>query len=324
MESPIRVYRLRPRVGRKRLFDALSAIVVSLLILCLKEGADYLFAIPFLGYFSLWFGLGSFMTRRRKRVRFSLYHDRIEWIGLWGGLHSTPLDRIGTAQPYSRFQGDDRGNIFSVPQDELRVSNELIGFGDLCRRLEGARQGWSTRDLPPSDLPWNGPVLFRYQGWLRLAAYLKSTVAVVTLLLNLSLAGTSMFLPSLIVPLVFLIWAIFDFAKLKNARIERVGDRLVHFNRWNRPNGSVGIATLNYIQAPTHPLINGGRIEGDDGYIDFSANLRGVRPLLEHGYAIIADRHWKAFASPNHLNPSEEEFARAAPIQAASRNHLKA
>lgn len=170
-----------------------------------------------------------------------------------------------------------------------------------------------TRELPPSELPWLGAHLYEFRGALRLQAIFKSIFGVVGLLLSASQSGAPSQLGLIVSSLVLLTSAFLDIAKVNNARIEVVDDRLVQFDPWNQAVNSVRISTLHYVVPPIHPMLGGGRIEGDDGHITLGRNMSGTTGMLENVYAIIADRHQKALEPP--IPEEHEETVLTAPLQ---------
>lgn len=294
MEAPVRVYSYPSSVVRQLVADLLAASLGGMAFFMTSWGTDYFPFVVLATFFGVWAALVSFQLRRRKRARIWLYADRAVWVGLWGNRREASLAQLGEPRKFPAILSDARGTCHSTPSGFLCFTEQLEGYGDLARRLEGAPQGWVARELPPTPLPWAFDRVFAYGGSLRLHASLKIFFAFGFLILTSALVGTPWLPVACLSSLALVVWGAFDTGQIHNARIELIGGRLVQFDRWGQPVRSVAVATLNSVVAPEDPLHGRCRIEGDDGRIEFDRNLEGMLPLIQGGYLIIADRHRRA------------------------------
>ncbi|MGV3616398.1 MAG: hypothetical protein ACO1SV_13795 [Fimbriimonas sp.] len=293
MERPIRTYAYRGSVWLQVLADALAAVLTALCIQSF-QGTDPFWIMPTFVLSSL-AALVSFQVRRRRRALISLYADRIAWIGPFGRRREAALTELRPPTPTPSFLSDAPGLRIRTPAGTLRFTQQLSDFGDLARRLEGARYGWAHRNLPPSRLPWTGPTAYLAPSGLRRNAIFKGMAALTTILAGFVLVGSfDAWIVVLALLFGLLFSALMDFSKYRHARIELIGDELVQFDRWDRRRGSVRVDTIHYAGFQDRWLQKGVVIEGEEGAITIDRQLDGSVELVEHIYRIIADRHSSA------------------------------
>jgi hypothetical protein len=296
-DAPLRGYVYSHPILLGLLADFLAAGLATLAVLSGQLGEP--FGAIFAGFLALGAGAVSFQIRRRKKSRIWLYQDRIVWIGTFGRRREAPIESVGRPFQFPDFLTDAAGFCFPTAGGLLYVTQQLEGFGDLVRRLEGAKLGWATRTLPQSRLPWTAPEAYRPGRALRRKVILEFVLSLLGLVLTFGVAdGIGMAVCLLFVTVVLATLTLFDFKKYENARVERVGDRLVQFDRWKREVASVRISGLHYVTLQSHAWGESARIEGDVGAITIDSDAEGAMQLIEGAYQIITDRHRLALRRP--------------------------
>lgn len=291
METPIRVYQYPAKWAQLIVIDTIAAVLTTAFCFYFEQGIYALPATLFSGFFAAIAGMASFQVHRKRRVKIKLYADRIAWTGWLGNRREASLSTLGKAVEFPSILADARRRAHFTTSGFVSFSEELEGFGDLARRLEGAHLGWAARALPPSRLAWNGPDVFHYGGKLRTYAGFKLVGAVFFLMVMLPMTHLLESLLPLTAALALLGAAILDLRQSRYARIERSGDKLVQYDRWNKVVASIHLSSLHYVVTHEASGEIEGRIEGDDGMIKFGKNLEGSLELITIAYEIIADRH---------------------------------
>jgi hypothetical protein len=288
-ETPIRVFRYPDGGWRKVAADFAAGVGVAVICCLFAMGGPFLFAIPSLGFSVLFLCYASLSYRLRKHRRVRLYPDRIAW-DTARGVRTIKLIELGA--PQSIGWGDQgRGILFKTPYGNLILPERMDGFGDLARRIEEGKYGSSDRALPSSTAPWVAPDVFRYRGFIRFNAVFKIAMAVAALVGAAIMGEGVSTLVYFGVATLFLVLAWLDAKQYQNARIERIGNRLVEYDRWNHPVASLNLATLHHVTSHETGYCAEGRLCGDDGVIAFGSNLENALPLVKAAYAVITDRY---------------------------------
>ena len=294
MEAPVRVYQYAVDPARRIAIDVLAAGLTTGTILLLAQREALMLAVVPLFLGSAWSIALAYQNHLKLRARIWLYADRVAWNGWFGRRHEVPLDRIAKALPLPLWLTLARGTVRYTPNGILWFTEDLEGYGDLSRRLDGSPFGWADRPLPPSRLAWPGQKIYRYEGTLPLFILGKATVGFAVLLMLMDADSAWATLLPILVSVFFLAWAYIDARQMNFARIEVDGDRLVQYDRWDRETAAIHFSTLHHLT--THPSWAGaaGRIDADDGTITFDRNLKNPISLIQAVTAVVAERHRQA------------------------------